>query len=264
MTELYDEHADLYDLAFDWDVTEEVDWLLARLGSVASVLEPGCGSGRMLDAFARRGIRVAGLDRSAAMIDAARQRLEGFDSELMVADMTSFELHREFDGAICPLNTLAYLPRDGLSRHLAATARHLHAGSRYLVQLDLHGRGAAARASQWEMTRGETRMRITWSTEELDLEACRLRQRSRLEIVAGPRAGETVEEVHELTAWIPETWAAAVGASPFALAATYDGGSEGRPRVEPGGAGRLLWHELCVTHGTREKTQGRRRDPPAR
>jgi hypothetical protein len=30
MTKLYEEHADLYDLAFDWDVSDEVHWLIAR------------------------------------------------------------------------------------------------------------------------------------------------------------------------------------------------------------------------------------------
>ena len=32
MAQLYEDHADLYDLAFDWEVSEEVAWLGARLG----------------------------------------------------------------------------------------------------------------------------------------------------------------------------------------------------------------------------------------
>jgi hypothetical protein len=59
MARLYTDDAELYDIAFDWDVSDEVEWLLERLGAECrSVLEPGCGSGRMLDALARRGIRV--------------------------------------------------------------------------------------------------------------------------------------------------------------------------------------------------------------
>jgi hypothetical protein len=45
MTKLYDDHVDLYDLGFDWNVSEEVAWLHARLGPIGNVLEPGCGSG---------------------------------------------------------------------------------------------------------------------------------------------------------------------------------------------------------------------------
>ncbi len=76
MTDLYDEHAWLYDAAFSDDVEEEVEWLLDRLGAgVRSLLEPGCGSGRMMPAFARRGIEVVGVDRSEAMLARARTRL---------------------------------------------------------------------------------------------------------------------------------------------------------------------------------------------
>ena len=53
---LYDNLAHLYDVAFSWDVRDEVDWLIARLGPPArTVLEPACGSGRMFPAFAERG-----------------------------------------------------------------------------------------------------------------------------------------------------------------------------------------------------------------
>src|SRR5438067_530685 len=58
MTRLYTDDAELYDILFDWDVEEEVDWLFERLGRPASVLEPGCGSGRMLESFARRGVEA--------------------------------------------------------------------------------------------------------------------------------------------------------------------------------------------------------------
>ena len=64
VTKLYLEEAELYDIAFDWDVTEEVGWLFERLGCPRTVLEPGCGSGRMLEAFARLGVKVTGIDAS--------------------------------------------------------------------------------------------------------------------------------------------------------------------------------------------------------
>jgi hypothetical protein len=53
------------------------------------------------------------------------------------------------------------------------------------------------------------------------------RQRSRIEVVTGPRAGEVAEELHEMTAWTPATWAQAIQASPFEEVATYDGGTKG-------------------------------------
>ena len=31
MTRLYEDDAQLYDIAFDWDISEEADWLVGRL-----------------------------------------------------------------------------------------------------------------------------------------------------------------------------------------------------------------------------------------
>ena len=230
MTDLYEQHADLYDLAFDWDVEDELDWLLERLGPhCRSVLEPGCGSGRMLELFARRGLEVIGIDRSAAMVKLACAR----GLEVALADMTDFDLGRTFDGAVCPINTLGHLSPADLGRHLERMGRHLRPGARYLVQLQL---GAELRASRWEANG----LRVTWTTERADVEAGRQYQRSRIET----QAGEVVEELHVLTLWTPEAWAAAVAGSPFALTAVFDGGRDGRPPVEPGTEGPLLWHEL--------------------
>ena len=50
-----------------------------------------------------------------------------------------------------------------------------------------------------------------------------------------------------MTAWTPATWAEAIKASPFELAATYDGGTKGQwPQVEATATGGLLWHELTL------------------
>jgi SAM-dependent methyltransferase len=235
-TELYERHAELYDAAFRWDVEDEVDWLLERLGpGCRSVLEPGCGSGRVLGPLARRGLEAVGIDRSPAMVELARAR--GMD--VVLADMTDFDLGRTFDGAVCPINTLAHLTPAELARHLERMGRHLRPGARYLVQLQI---GSEAHSSEWE-TDG---VRVTWATAHVDPAAGRQRHRSRIET----RTGEVVEELHELMLWTPAAWAAAVAASPFAESALYDGAQDGYPAVEPGSEGRMLWHEL-----TREDDQ---------
>ena len=82
----------LYDAAFGWDISDEVAWLSQQLGG-GPVLEPACGSGRMLIALARAGIPAAGFDRSEAMLDRARRRFrdEGREPpELLVGDVRAF------------------------------------------------------------------------------------------------------------------------------------------------------------------------------
>jgi SAM-dependent methyltransferase len=210
----------------------------------------------MLDAIARHAdVEVVGIDQSPRMVEAARRRLAEFGprASVVLADMTSFDLGRRFDGAVCPISTLAHLAPDDLARHLDHVASHLHVGARYLVQLALLGEGSTVDdqpPDEWDMERGEMRLRIRWSTDWIDVPARRQQQRSRIEILSGERAGEVVEEVHPVTVWTPGTWAAAVASSPFVPTGTYDGDDPGRPAIESGRAGQLLWHEL--THIVRQ------------
>jgi len=137
VTRLYTNDAELYDIAFDWDISDEADWLVSRL-EATTVLEPGCGGGRMLEALAGRGCKVAGIDRSPRMVEIARRRL-GTRADVFEADMTHFDLGTTFDGAVCPINTLLHLSGVELGRHLHLMARHLEPRARYLVQVGLAG-----------------------------------------------------------------------------------------------------------------------------
>ena len=171
------------------------------------------------------------------MVEVARARL-GAAAEVVLADMIDFELGRVFNGAVCPINTLGHLAPGELARHLEQMGRHLQPGSQYLVQLQL---GGELRSSRWEANG----LRVTWTTGRIDIQAGRQYQRSCVEIVSGERSGEVVEELHELTLWTPEAWAAAVAASPFSATAVFDGSQDGYPAVEAGTEGPLLWHELA-------------------
>jgi SAM-dependent methyltransferase len=249
VSRLYTDDAELYDIAFDWDISDEVDWLVERLGDPASVLEPGCGSGRMLAAFADRGVEVAGIDLSPQMIELARERL-GERGTVVLGDIADFDLGRTFDGGVCPINTLLHLTPEQLARHLDCTARHT---PRYLVQVGLVDRESydPFAGSHWEAERGETKLKVDWQDAELDFERGISRQRSRIEVLAGPRAGDVLDEIHDMTAWTPETWRAAIDASPFEEVATYDGGvaRDRWPEVGADATGGLLWHDL-VRRGT--------------
>jgi hypothetical protein len=84
------------------------------------------------------------------------------------------------------------------------------------------------------MARGDTALKVTWVTDEVDAANYRLRQRSRIEVLSGPLAGEVLEETHKMTAWTPAHWRAAVARSPFVCTATHDGDRDDRPRVQTG------------------------------
>jgi SAM-dependent methyltransferase len=246
VTRIYTDEAELYDIAFGWDLSAEADWLVERLGpECTSVLEPGCGSGRILEALAARGLEVAGLDSSEAMVGLAQARL-GTSAEVVLADMRDFDLGRRFGGAVCLISTVGLLRPDGFSSHLKAVARHLRPGGRYLVQQGVFEPDADLWRSEWEAERNGLRLHVVWEAFEREPALLRERSRSRVEIVRGPRAGEIVEDVHRNTFWTTDAWRQAIAASPFTQVACYDGREDDRPAVDLDRGGGLLWHELVA------------------
>ena len=255
MEGVYDDQAWVYDAAFSWDVTEEVAWLLDRFGPEAKrLLEPGCGSGRLMPAFAEHGVEVVGIDRSPTMLERARRRMaeSGLPPpRLEQADMASFDLRERFDGALCPINTFGYLESfEEAASHLACVGAHLRPRTRYLVQLDLRDPDHPGSPAVWEAATPRTRIRCTWSGRGVDKESKIEIQVSRFEILTGPKAGEVYEDLHRMRAWSWSDWSDLVEGSAFKLVAAYAGtGTRWRQlEVGPGLDGLpLTWHELQRT-----------------
>lgn len=55
--------------------------VLSACGRLETVLDCPCGMGRLFDTWTARGMSVTGLDRSPAMVEAARERLRDLDRE---------------------------------------------------------------------------------------------------------------------------------------------------------------------------------------
>jgi SAM-dependent methyltransferase len=107
-------HANHYDLLHPAkDYAAEVGQLrelFDREGSVESVVDLGCGTGRHLDLLAAAGYRVLGIDRSQSMVDQAWKRLarHGDRAEVTRADLIRFASPRRFDAAIMMFSLLGY------------------------------------------------------------------------------------------------------------------------------------------------------------
>jgi len=241
---IYAEEPELYDIAFGWDVSAEADWLVERLGpDCRTVLEPGCGTGRMLAALSDRGLDLTGIDLSEAMVAYAGERVP--DADVVLADMTAFELDRRYDGAVCAISTLSLLGGDGLALHLEAMARHLRPGARYLVQQGLAGDADDLWRSEWDAERDGVKLHVVFEALGRDATLEREESRSRVRVLSGSRAGEVVEDRHTTTYWTPETWSDAIDESPLEQVACYDGALPARPAVELTSGG-YLWHELVA------------------
>jgi SAM-dependent methyltransferase len=255
----YASQSDLYDLAFSWDVDDEVSWLLGRFGpGTRSVLEPFCGNGRLFPGFARRGVETAGVDLSREMLTKASARMTaaGFAPPLfVVADTRAFDFGRRFDAAFCPVNSFGYLHTDDdLARHLACVARHLEPGGRYLVQYGLRDVAdlrplAVDTTSQWDVDTPRGRLRTTWKSGAFDAATNVETQISRFEWTSGADAGRVFEFEHAIRVRDWAAWHRVVAASPFREAAAWDGDRAERPALAVGPSlhGKLLaWHELVA------------------
>jgi SAM-dependent methyltransferase len=89
----------------------------------ASVLDAGCGTGRVAVELARRGLDVVGVDIDPSMLEVAR----GKDPTLtwVAADLVGVDLGRCFDVVVMAGNVLIFLEPGTEAAVVANLARHL-------------------------------------------------------------------------------------------------------------------------------------------
>ncbi len=103
-----------------------------------SVLDAGCGSGRVAAELARRGVDVVGIDRDPSMIATARRTAP--DVDFRVVDVAEADLGRMFDLVVMAGNVPLFTPDGTQGTLVAGCARHLTPGGRLVTGFQL-GRG---------------------------------------------------------------------------------------------------------------------------
>jgi SAM-dependent methyltransferase len=89
-----------------------------------SVLDAGCGTGRVAVELARRGMEVAGVDVDPSMLDVARSKAP--DLTWVDGDLATVDLGRPFDVVVLAGNVMIFVAPgaeaavvDNMARHLA-------------------------------------------------------------------------------------------------------------------------------------------------
>ena len=121
------------------DVHGEADFVDAY--APASVLDAGCGTGRVAIELSRRGRAVVGVDVDAGMLEAARRKAP--DIEWVEADLTDPQLDfgRTFDAVVLAGNVLIFVPSGSEERVIANAARWLAPGGRLVAGYSLRPGG---------------------------------------------------------------------------------------------------------------------------
>lgn len=106
--------------------------------SPRSVLDGGCGTGRVGIELARRGVDVVGVDVDATMLAAARAKAP--DVSFLEADLAELALARTFDLVALPGNVMIFVEAADRGRVLRRCAEHLDVGGLLVAGFQL-GRG---------------------------------------------------------------------------------------------------------------------------
>jgi len=152
--DLYD-YPKYYDLVFGSDWKAEHDFLrgvfaeharLPRGAGPKRLLEPACGTGRLMYRFGKAGYGVWGNDLNAKAVAFCNQRLRrhGLGETAVVGDMSDFTLRdfgaktRPFDAAFNTINSFRHLPSEEAAEgHLRCVADALRPGGLYVLGLHL-------------------------------------------------------------------------------------------------------------------------------
>jgi SAM-dependent methyltransferase len=243
MTHIYTTHAALYDAAFDWDVGAEVGSIAGLSGlSEGRILEPMCGSGRLLRGFAAAGFATVGIDSSTEMLELARQHYatHGYEGTWLHADVRDFDLDEACDLAVCPINSLAHLATEpDMLAHLGAMSRNLYEGASYWIQLDLKKPQHIGASEEWEFEYGGETLTAQWACT-----ASHDGYETHVSRFVYPD-GRVIEDHYDMKVWSFDAWSRLLQRSAFELSAAYAGGSFNPLTVDDGLNGRhVFWQQL--------------------
>jgi len=192
-----------YDLVFDEGTEREADFLeqaLAIYGTATGkrVLEPACGSGRLVEELARRGWNVTGFDASEAMLEHARTRLAsaGLSARLGAGRLEEFRYRGRFDLVHCLVSTFKYvLDGAGAESHLACVARALKPGGLYVLGLHLSDYGCDHKLRE-RWTAEQDGVRVVCNTQTWPPDRRRRREQIRTRLSVTERGRERRTETN--------------------------------------------------------------------
>jgi SAM-dependent methyltransferase len=159
-----------YDLSFRSETRLEADFIEAACRKYAAfpvrrLLEPACGSGRLVAELAARDYHLTGLDLSQPSLNYLRRRLSRrkLSAQVFRADMADFRLDQTVDAAYCTFDGFRHLlSEEAARRHLQCVTDALRPGGIYILGFHLLPPDAAEDCTErWSAQHGRTRVTVT-------------------------------------------------------------------------------------------------------
>ncbi len=125
---------------FDPAVVGPVVELLAGLAGEGRALEFAIGTGRIALPLAERGVAVAGIDNSEAMVARLRAKPGAEDVDVAIGDFATTRLDGEFSLVYVVFNTIFNLvTQDAQVACFENAAAHLRSGGRFVIETGVPG-----------------------------------------------------------------------------------------------------------------------------
>ncbi|MDD5014572.1 MAG: class I SAM-dependent methyltransferase [Atribacterota bacterium] len=168
-----------YDIAFSWDISQEIK-LFRELFKryvpfeIKSILEPACGTGRLLVNLSKYGYHVTGYDNSLQMIayakgKIAKAKLQNM-AKVIIGEMQSVKFKTRFDVAINSISSLGYLLSDNeVLDHFCNTGNSLKHEGIYIIHFSCAwDRLNSNEKQEWIIEREGARIKTIWGLEKED------------------------------------------------------------------------------------------------
>jgi SAM-dependent methyltransferase len=145
------------------DVHGEATFVRSLLtdGTMISVLDAGCGTGRVAIELGRHGVTTLGVDSDASMIAEARRRAP--ELEWLQADLVGLALGRRFDVVVLAGNVPLFTPPGTQHALVTACAAHVMQGGVLVAGFQL-GRGYELGEFDTSCAAAGLRLAERWST----------------------------------------------------------------------------------------------------
>jgi SAM-dependent methyltransferase len=172
------DHPEWFEIGFQDVTKQEADFFEEAFKRwckfpVKRVLEPACGSGRLVVEMARRGYDMTGFDLSQPSLDYLERELKRrkLKANVLKADMTKFHLPKRFDAAHCTYNSFRVLTTEAAAKSfLQCTAAAVRPGGLFFLGLHLAPPGIDPLCvERWTGERGRTKITTTLRIVASDL-----------------------------------------------------------------------------------------------
>ncbi len=193
-----------YDLAFRSETALEADFIEAAARKycpfpVRRLLEPACGTGRLVAELAARGYHLTGFDLSRPSLAYLRRRLRRrrLAAHVFEADMADFRIRRPADLAYCTFDAFRHLLSEAdARRHLQCVAASLRPGGIYILGFHLLPPDASEQCiERWTERRAGTEVTVTLRVVATDRR--RRLETLRVSLLVRARGGRVLRLRHE-------------------------------------------------------------------